>query len=123
MMLLKPLRKAVTPKPDEVDRTVASVRSAIGRLARLVCSSDPQVALKAAKSLREIGIFAGGPVASTLSRAPDPRHRLLMLFLLQEIGTFADPAVIKVLMHLAKQDPHIMVSQQAGLVLSNLIDR
>ena len=123
-MKMKSLRfKVDRPKPDEVDRAVRGLRSAIGRLARLIVHGDPRVVVKAARALRRVGLYAGGPVASTLSRSPDPRHRLAMLVMLNDIGSGADPDVIEVLVRLGEKDPNPVIKYQARCLLSTLMDR
>jgi hypothetical protein len=123
MRLQKLRRKVERHKPDEVDRAVASVKSAVGRLSRLVFSDDLRLVKKAAASVFDIGAFAAGPVAKAISRAPDPRQRMALLLLLEQLGSFTDPDVIKILMRVSRKDANIMVAQRAGMVLSNLMDQ
>ena len=115
--------KTERAKPDEVNRAISGVRSAMVKLASRMCTDDLRVALRAAQALREMGEFAGGPLALALSRAPDPRHRTLMLALLREIGSFADPDVFRVLKSMARNDPCELVARIAEEVLMHLLDR
>jgi hypothetical protein len=58
-----------------------------------------------------------------MSRTPDPRHRVLMLSLLREIGSFADSDVFNVLKGMAKKDPNERVAAMAEGVLMHLLER
>ena len=111
------------PKPDEVARAISGVRSAMIKLASRMCTDDYAVVVRTAQALREMGEFAGGPLAVAMSRAADPRHRTLMLALLREIGSFADTDVYNVLKRMAKKDPEEVVARMAEGVLHHLIER
>lgn len=121
---MKPFRiKTERAKTNEVDRAISGVRSAMIKLASRMCTDDPRDLLRVYQALREIGEFAGGPLAVAMSRTPDPGHRVLMLSLLREIGSFADSDVFNVLKRMAKNDPNERVAAMAEGVLMHLLDR
>ena len=115
--------KSPRPKPDEVDRAVSGVRSAIAKLARQMQTDNKAVRLKAAAALLEIGPYAGGPLAMAASRAPVPGHRLYMLGLLRSLGSAEDPDVVGVLAKMREDDPNEMVARVAGVFFSQMVDK
>ena len=67
---------AGAPTTDEVDRAVAGVRRAIGRLIALLDADDPATIEQAARELAGLGAAAAvGPLAEALARGRSPRHR------------------------------------------------
>jgi hypothetical protein len=54
---MKPLKKAVRPKLDEVDRAVVGVQKAIDKLVTFLCHGDRDVVLKVGGILRFMGSF------------------------------------------------------------------
>ncbi|MGP0066080.1 MAG: hypothetical protein ACLQGP_21075, partial [Isosphaeraceae bacterium] len=76
MKAMKTPRKVVTAKPDEIDRAVARIESAVGRLARLMYTDDSQFGAKVGNALAAVGEFAAGPVSRAVSRAPRPEQRM-----------------------------------------------
>jgi hypothetical protein len=121
---MKPLRKkANPPEQDEVDRAVAAVEAAVGRLARLMYTNDLGVVLKVGAALASVGEFAAGPVARAVKTAPCPEHRMALLVVLEGIYTGRDLTVSRLMLHVLRKDPDERVKRLALSVLSTAIDR
>jgi hypothetical protein len=97
--------KTVFLKLDEVDRAVAGVQRAIEKLVRLMCQGDDEALLKAVAAVAQMGIFASRPVASAISKAANPSHRVGMLMLLRTIVPAEYMDVALVLSAIAVNDP------------------
>src|SRR4051812_41897656 len=83
--------------PDRVDRAVAGVRAAVGRLIPLLCEEDAATFAKAAEAMMKIGPFAVGPLATALERAESPRDRRVILGALVTFGAAVRAPVMRAL--------------------------
>jgi hypothetical protein len=115
---VRSFKPVAPPKLDEVDRALAGVRTAIGKLARLVAHDDSTVVLKAARLLHDMGQIAARPLASAIPRVPDPSKRMNLLLVLKAVYRSGDEVVVNVLLRLMKRDPDVLVRQMARLVLT-----
>ncbi len=119
MKAMKTPRKVVTAKPDEIDRAVARIESAVGRLARLMYTDDSQFGAKVGNALAAVGEFAAGPVSRAVSRAPRPEQRMALLYVLEAIYWGRDLSVGDRMLRIYRNDPDERVRQLAASVLTN----
>ncbi|HEY2158335.1 MAG TPA: hypothetical protein VGH33_22085 [Isosphaeraceae bacterium] len=112
--------QALRTPPDEVDRAVAGVERAIGRLIGHLGDDDRAVLAKAA-ALADIGPFAVGPLASALRRVASPRHRLVIIAVLMSFGDRARGRAIAAIGAAAARDKDEFVRARAAAAVSHLI--
>ena len=105
--------KTVSLKPDEVDRAVAGVQRAIEKLVQLMCRGDDDVVLKAVTALGHMGVFAARPVASAISAAVNPSHRMAMIVLLRTLVPAEYMDIALGLAAIAANDPDDRVRDMA----------
>ncbi len=108
-------------RANPVDRAVATIRAAIGRLALLLGDEDPATAEVAATALGAIGPFAVGPLAAALPKGPSPRHRAAILAALMTFGAQEKAAVARALRGALEHDPDPHVRAAAEACLARLI--
>ena len=102
---------------NPADRAVASIRTAVGRLALLLGDEDPATFETAAMALGAIGPFAVGPLAAALPKGPSPRHRAAIVAALLTFGAQEKAAVTRALKGAMERDPdpHVRAAAQACL--------
>jgi len=113
-------------KPDRVDRAVASVSAAVGRLIRLLCDEDRATFDKAAEALMAVGPFAVGPLSTALARAESSRDRRVIIGALMTFGPQAKIPVMRALNAALKRgrDPDVREAAQAALaslIMSDMV--
>jgi len=107
---------------NEVDRAVAGVRRAIGRLVTLLDADDPATMQKAARELAGLGAAAAvGPLADALARARSPRHRGAIVGALLLFRTSARAAVTAAITKAVQREPDAQVRAWAQGMLAQLI--
>lgn len=110
--------KAQSMPTDEVDRAVAAVRRAIGRLIQLLDHEDDDVVLATGIALDTLGGRAVvGPLSAALSRAGSIRHRALIVQVLKSLGPEVKPAVLPVLLAAKERerDPRVLATIHMAL--------
>src|SRR4051794_13811459 len=85
------------PSPDRVDRALAGVRAAVGRLVGLLDDPDPAAVGRAAVALADVGPFAVGPLAAALQRCAAPGDSLILCGVLLTFGMKEPAAVLRAL--------------------------
>src|SRR5688572_21116341 len=119
-MMTMATTKKVTPT-DRVDRAVASVRAAVGRLIRLLCDEDPATFAKAAEAMMAVGPFAVGPLVAALGRAKSSRDRRVIIGALLTVGPMEMTPVMRALNTTLERDPDPRVRGAARAALDSLI--
>ena len=113
---------ASRPAGGEVDRAVAGVERAIGRLIKLLDAEDDATMQEAAAALAGLGAAAvAGPLVEALARARSPRHRGAIMAALLHFRSAARPAVTAAIARAASREPDPRVRAWARGMLADLI--
>jgi hypothetical protein len=116
------MNRPETGSRSEVDRAVASVRRAIGRLVQLLGHEDTAVVLAAASALEALGpADVVGALATALPRATGPRHRAAIVGALFAFRGQEKAAVLRALAAARARESVPELAIRIGATLSAVI--
>ena len=106
---------------DVLDRAVGLLAKAVTRLIELLDRDECATLAKAALALGDIGPFAVGPLGSALLAAPEPRHRGMMIVVLNGLASRSPGAVLDALEPLIAREDNPFVLEAARALRADLL--